>query len=116
MKFAERLKPGINVRVRGEAQYDRFSKELVIMASDILQVSVEVRKDNSEEKRVELHAHTQMSQMDAVIPPAELIKRAAQWGHEAIAVTDHGVVQAFPDCLTPGKNNIKVIYGMSATL
>ncbi|HHV29605.1 PolC-type DNA polymerase III [Acetivibrio mesophilus] len=113
----ERLKEKTNVKIRGEAQYDKFSKELTVIASDIVQVSTESRSDNADEKRVELHLHTQMSAMDGVTSVKELIKRAAQWGHKAIAITDHGVVQAYPDaCDTAKKNKIKVIYGIEAYL
>jgi len=113
----ERLKEKANVKIRGEAQYDKFSRELSILASDIVEVPVQVRTDNAAEKRVELHLHTQMSAMDGVTSVGELIKRAAQWGHKAIAVTDHGVVQAYPEaCEAAKKNKIKVIYGIEAYL
>lgn len=113
----DRLKEGVSAKVRGEAQYDKFSKELTVIASDIIQTSKDVKSDNAEVKRVELHLHSQMSSLDAVTPVKELIKRAAQWGHKAVAVTDHGVVQAYPDACDAGKKNkIKVIYGMEAYL
>ncbi|MCX7843548.1 MAG: PolC-type DNA polymerase III [Clostridia bacterium] len=111
--FKEQIKEGIRVKVRGEAQYDKFSKELTVLAGDILEIQKEIKLDNAEEKRVELHLHTQMSSMDAVSSAKDLVKRAAQWGHKAIAITDHGVVQAFPDAFEAGKkNNIKILYGM----
>ncbi|MCX8130093.1 MAG: PolC-type DNA polymerase III [Clostridia bacterium] len=113
----EQIKESINVKVRGEAQYDKFSKELAVMASDIIQVEKQVKIDEAETKRVELHLHTQMSTMDGVTPVKELVKRAAQWGHKAIAITDHGVVQAYPDAFDTGKKNkIKIIYGMECYL
>jgi len=109
----EQLKEGIRVKIRGDAQYDKFARELVIFAYDIIQTKKEVKIDTAAEKRVELHLHTQMSSMDGVTPVKELIKRAAQWGHKAIAVTDHGVVQAYPDAYDAAKKNgIKVIYGI----
>ncbi|GAE87503.1 DNA polymerase III alpha subunit [Acetivibrio straminisolvens JCM 21531] len=112
----ERIKEKANVKIRGE-QYDKFSRELTVLASDIVEVSVQTRNDNAGEKRVELHLHTQMSAMDGVTSVKDLIKRAAQWGHKAIAVTDHGVVQAYPDaCDAAKKNKIKVIYGIEAYL
>lgn len=105
------------VRVRGSVQYDKFSREITMMASSIIEVTCEEKKDNAEVKRVELHLHTQMSSMDAVTPVDKLVKRAAQWGHKAIAITDHGVVQAFPEAYTAGKkNNIKIIFGIECYL
>ncbi|MCX7746865.1 MAG: PolC-type DNA polymerase III [Clostridia bacterium] len=113
----ERIKPGIVAKIRGEAQYDKFSKELAVFTSDIIELEKEVKMDNAEEKRVELHLHTQMSAMDGVTSVKELVKRAAQWGHKAIAITDHGVVQAFPDAMDAAKKNkIKVIYGIECYL
>ena len=113
----ERIKPGIVVRVKGEAQYDKFSKELTIFASDIIEIENEIRLDTAEEKRVELHLHTQMSAMDGITPVKELVKRAAYWGHKAIAITDHGVVQAYPDAYEAARENkIKIIYGIECYL
>lgn len=113
----QRLTEGKYIYVRGEARYDNFSREIVIMATDITEGEKKLRMDNAERKRVELHVHTQMSSMDGVSSVANLIKRAAQWGHPAIAVTDHGVVQAFPEAMEASKkNNIKVIYGVEGYL
>lgn len=111
------LKIGICVIVRGKAQFDKFSNELIIMASDIRKIEKHLITDDAEQKRVELHVHTQMSQLDGVTPAASIIKRAAEWGHTAIAITDHGVVQAFPEASQAGrKNNIKIIYGIECYL
>jgi len=111
--LSDRLKDGSFVKVRGDSQYDKFSKEVTIFASDIIEQTKSMKMDTAEEKRVELHLHTQMSTMDGVTPVSELVKRAAQWGHKAIAITDHGVVQAYPDAFAASKkHNIKIIYGM----
>ncbi len=105
------------VCVRGNAQYDTYAKEVVIMARDIMKSDIKIRPDNAEKKRVELHAHTSMSAMDAICKPSQLIKRAAKWGHTAIAITDHGVVQAYPEAFDAGKDNgIKIIYGVECYL
>jgi len=114
---AEQVKNGMYFKVRGDAQFDKFAKELVISATDIIQLEKHEKQDNAEVKRVELHLHTQMSAMDAVTPVERLVERAAKWGHRAVAITDHGVVQAFPDAYKAGKkNNIKIIYGMECYL
>ncbi|NLI56956.1 MAG: PolC-type DNA polymerase III [Clostridium sp.] len=111
------IKEGACLKVRGEAQYDKFSKELTVLASDIINITKEEKYDNAKEKRVELHLHTQMSALDAVISAKDIIQRAAKWGHKAIAITDHGVVQAYPDAYYAGKkNNIKILYGVEAYL
>lgn len=111
------LKKLAAVSVRGNAQYDSYSKEIVVMARDIMKSEIKVRPDNAEKKRVELHAHTSMSAMDAICKPSQLIGRAAKWGHPAIAITDHGVVQAYPEAFDAGeKNKIKIIYGVECYL
>ena len=110
---------GIYAAIRGRTQYDDYAKEVVIMANDIAMLpDPPIRQDNAEVKRVELHMHTQMSQMDAVNSAKQLIDRAVYWGHKAIAITDHGVVQAFPDGMHASDNNkrIKVLYGMEGYL
>lgn len=113
----EQIKDGMVFRVRGEAQFDKYAKELAVMATDIVEIEKEIKTDNAEVKRVELHLHTQMSSMDAVTPADVLVKRAADWGHKAIAITDHGVLQAYPDAYKAGKNNkIKIIYGVECYL
>ncbi len=116
-KVISAIKKGMGVMVRGEAQYDKFSHETVVMARDITKIPLEKRQDTAEEKRVELHLHTQMSNMDAVSSASDLIARAAQWGHPAIAVTDHGVAQAFPEAFGAAKKNgIKLIPGVEGYL
>lgn len=110
---------GIQAAIRGRTQFDDYAKEVVIMANDIAMLpSPPIRQDNAPVKRVELHTHTQMSQMDAVNSAQQLIDRAVYWGQKAIAITDHGVVQAFPDGMHASDNNkrIKVLYGMEGYL
>lgn len=115
--ISEKLKPGIWVRVAGTAQYDKFTQEVSIFATGIYQVEHRERMDTAEEKRTELHLHTQMSTMDGVSSPASLIKRAASWGHSAIAITDHGVLQGYPEAFAAGKKHgIKIIYGVEGYL
>jgi len=113
----EAVKKGLYCKVRGEAVYDTYSREVVIMGRDILKMSKIDRMDGAEEKRVELHCHTTMSAMDGVSSATKLIERAAKWGHKAIAITDHGVVQAFPDAqIAAKKNKMKVLYGVEGYL
>ncbi len=92
------IKPGAWLKVRGNVQLDRFSGELTMLADDVVVGKKPTRSDDyqGEMKRVELHAHTTMSAMDGMIDPEELVERAIEWGHRAVAVTDHGVTQAFP--------------------
>ena len=97
------------VRVRGNVQNDTFVRDLVLMANDINEIKAEgIRTDKApeDEKRVELHAHTQMSQMDAVVSASDLISQAAKWGHKAIAITDHAVAQSFPEAYNAAKSMI----------
>lgn len=116
-KINENLMVGIRVRVQGEVVFDKYVREVIIMASDVVKVEKKVCKDNADQKRVELHLHTQMSSMDAVSSAEAMVKRAASWGHKAIAITDHGVVQAFPEAAhTAEALDIKVIYGVEAYL
>lgn len=111
----EQIKNGIWVRVRGSVQFDTFARDLVIMVNDLREVDVPKKKDTAEEKRVELHLHTAMSAMDGVVSPGKMVQRAAEWGHPAVAITDHGVVQAFPEAFSAGqKHGIKVIFGVEA--
>lgn len=112
-KLLEGIAEGKYVKLKGDVQYDTYAKELVIFPINIIEAERRVRKDQSEEKRVELHAHTSMSAMDGFCSVSSLIKRAKEWGHKAIAITDHGVVQAFPEAYeTAKKTGIKVLYGV----
>jgi len=115
VKMLEAVQDGMWVKVRGAVQHDTFMRELCMTANDINQIEQVTRKDGAEEKRVELHCHTPMSALDAVASVKSLISTAAKWGHKAIAVTDHGVVQAFPEAYSVAKkHNIKCILGMEA--
>lgn len=112
------FKTGNYLKVKGDVQFDKYAKEINIMSRDISIASKPpTRKDNAKEKRVELHLHTKMSRMDGITPAKDYIKRAVEWGHKAIAITDHGVVQAFPEAMenSNGKD-IKVLYGVEGYL
>ena len=99
LKRAEKeIKPGVRLRLKGTYESDSFSKKLLLTVSTAeLLPPLPIRQDTCDEKRVELHLHTKMSALDGVSSAGDLIKRAAMWGHRAIAITDHGVAQAFPD-------------------
>ena len=114
---SDSLKGACAVTVKGDTVYDQYEHEVTVKINNLKLKEVKTRKDNAELKRVELHAHTVMSAMDSVAKTEELIKTAAKWGHKAIAITDHGVVQAYPDAFSAAKkNDIKVIYGMEGYL
>lgn len=105
------------VKIKGKFAYDSFLNDMGMMVNSIQKTKKTERMDNAPEKRVELHAHTQMSALDAVVSPKKLIKTAAKWGWDAIAITDHGVIQAYPEAMeTVEKLDIKVIYGMEGYL
>ncbi len=117
-----RIKVGKWLKVQGNPQIDTFNQfnpELIMMANDVCEGKPEVRQDCApeDEKRVELHLHTQMSQMDAITPISDYVARAKLWGHQAIAITDHGGVQGFPEAYAAGKkHDMKIIYGIEAYL
>ncbi len=108
------VKKGSTIIVRGKVDFDQFAHDIVITPDSVIKVKRIPKKDNYPQKRVELHCHTNMSAMDAVTDPVTLIKRASEWGHQAMAITDHGTVQAFPDCMYNMPDNFKVIYGCEA--
>jgi DNA polymerase III subunit alpha, Gram-positive type len=111
------MKDGTWIKIRGPVQYDKFTSELTLMPKDIVRSQPVIRMDEAPEKRIELHLHTRMSTMDGLPTAAELVERAKAWGHEAIAMTDHGVVQAFPEAVEAGeKHGVKVILGVEGYL
>ncbi|MFW5648376.1 MAG: PolC-type DNA polymerase III [Candidatus Alkaliphilus sp. MAG34] len=113
IKFEEMFFEGMAIRARGNVKYDSFIRENVVMLTDITQIDRVERNDLHREKRVELHLHTQMSAMDGVSSISDFVEQASKWGHKAVALTDHGVVQAFPEAMDAGrKYGIKIIYGM----
>ncbi len=117
-KPLETLSKGKTIVVRGDYEYDPYMKSYVISCKSIMTAEKFRVCDNAPKKRVELHVHTNMSSLDAITPAGELIKRAVQWGHPAIAITDHGVAQAFPDAMNACEAlkdvDFKVIYGTEA--
>ncbi|MFJ7824917.1 PolC-type DNA polymerase III [Psychrobacillus sp. NPDC096623] len=116
-QMMERLQKGMWIKVRGSVQNDTFVRDLIIMAQDMNEINPVVRLDTAKEKRVELHLHTPMSQMDAVSSVSSLVSQAAKWGHQAIAITDHANLQSFPEAYAAGKKNgIKILYGLEANL
>ncbi|KKO53293.1 PolC-type DNA polymerase III [Paenibacillus sp. DMB20] len=120
VKVLSLLADGKWVKARGRVEFDRFMQvpELVMMPSDLVEVKAPPsRKDNAPVKRVEFHLHTTMSTMDAVTPIDKYVKTVAGWGHKAIAVSDHGGVQCYPDAAKHAKKNgIKMIYGIEANV
>lgn len=108
----EKLKDGITIAVSGTMTIDRYRNESVINPRNICTVVWIEKEDNSEEKRVELHLHTKMSQMDGMTSAEDLVKRAIKWGHKAIAITDHGNVQSFPEAMNTAAGKIKILYGV----
>ncbi|HZJ75711.1 MAG TPA: PolC-type DNA polymerase III, partial [Clostridia bacterium] len=112
-----KINEGVTLVVKGDIMYDDFSKDYIIRPVSVSTIKKFLHPDTSEEKRVELHMHTNMSALDAMTDVSLLVERAAFYGHKAIAVTDHGVVHAFPQAALAGeKHNIKIIYGVEAYL
>ena len=108
-----KIKTGATLIVRGRSTYNKLDNVMVSEPYSIIESVAELRPDTAEEKRVELHFHTRYSTLDALTDPAKAVQRAAAWGHKAIAVTDHGTAQAFPEMSKAGKKyGVKILYGI----
>lgn len=106
------INDGMWLRLQGKVELTYDGKDVLLRPVNIMKISHTARQDNAPEKRVELHLHTQMSSMDALTDVGKVVKQAAAWGHPAIAITDHGTVQAFPKARDAGKGKIKILYGV----
>lgn len=114
-KVKGNIKDGMYLELQGQVKYDTFMKEMVLNVRDINKRSKEEKMDLADEKRVELHLHTKMSAMDGMTSAKDLVKTAIKWGHKAVAITDHGNVQAFPEAMgAVGDSGIKILYGIEA--
>ncbi|MDR0491225.1 MAG: PolC-type DNA polymerase III, partial [Oscillospiraceae bacterium] len=114
-KVVKKIEKGMYLYVSGNLSVSRYDGDLALEPVNIIKIEKESRQDTAEQKRVELHLHTKMSAMDAVTDAGEAIRRAAEWGHPAIAITDHGVVHSFPEAAAAAsklRGKIKVIYGV----
>jgi DNA polymerase-3 subunit alpha (Gram-positive type) len=113
----EGIENGNYIQIAGNVEYDDYEKELIVKIQNLQLTTEEIKRmDNAKEKRVELHLHTGMSSMDGINSFKEYAKKARQWGHKAIAITDHGVVQGYPEAMDCADDNFKVIYGMEGYL
>ena len=113
--IVDKINPNDHLTVQGEITYNKFEDDMVLDPRNIVKGKRYIRPDEASEKRVELHLHTRFSALDALTDPEAAVKRAAYWGMPAIAVTDHGVAQAFPDMWKAGKKHgVKIIYGLEA--
>src|SRR5699024_8337094 len=117
VRLGETTNAKIGIEARATIQTDQIAGELVMMANDVQEIDVARPADEATEKRVELHAHTTMSQLDAVVSPTRLIEQAHFWGHNAVAITDHAGVQGFPEAYAAAeKYGMKVLYGVEANV
>lgn len=112
--IVEKIKTGMWVVIQGKVSQDRYDNEMILQPNNILQGKKPERQDTAEEKRVELHLHTRYSALDALADPGDLVRQAIKWGHPAVAITDHGVCQGFPDAWHAAGEKIKLIYGVEA--
>ncbi len=114
-EHANMIRPGKCFKIRGKYDYDDFARDMLFTVSDMVAVEKKKVSDNAPEKRVELHLHTTMSAQDGLCSAKKYISRASEWGHKAIGITDHGVVQAFPEAFGAGKDTgVKILYGIEA--
>ncbi len=116
----EKIKTGDTLAVRGEYSFDKYFGDYDVTPYDIIKVVRLPRQDTAQEKRIELHLHTKLSMMDGFVDPGMAVKTAYRWGHPAVAITDHGVVQGFPEAMLAAEEirkkdpNFKLIYGVEA--
>jgi len=116
----EKIQPGDTLVVRGEYSFDKYQGDFTVSPYDIIKVVKKPRQDTADQKRIELHLHTKLSSMDGLIDPGEAVKTAHRWGHPAVAITDHGVVQGFPEAMLAYEEihkkdpDFKLIYGVEA--
>ena len=122
-ELTSKLKVGSYIKADGKPQYDMYAKDISIILRNIVEgKKPKARTDDAEIKRVELHMHTQMSAMDGVTSATDIVKQAIKWGHKAVAITDHGVLQSFPEANLAAFNyaekkfDIKVLYGVEGYL
>lgn len=113
LEIMNEVKKGCWIKVQGEVKYDNFARETIMMANSVEIIPAPPKRDDqAKEKRVELHTHSKMSTMDGIANVSDYIKKAASWGHKAIAITDHGNVQSFPEAQNASRSaGIKMIYG-----
>ncbi|MEG1436634.1 MAG: PolC-type DNA polymerase III, partial [Oscillospiraceae bacterium] len=113
--FLKEISDGLTVIVRGNVIYDSYKKEYIIEAKAIAKVKKEKKTDDAPKKRVELHMHSNMSAMDGMTSVKDLVKKAHDYGHPAVAITDHGVLQAYPDAMNMSEQlGIKIVYGVES--
>ena len=116
----EGLKPGTTLVIKGDCAFDKYERDYVVYPYDVLTVERRQREDNAPEKRVELHLHTKLSSMDGFCDPGKIVKLAHRMGHKAIAITDHGVCQGYPEAMLATDDirkkdpDFKLIYGCEA--